>query len=366
MQAVTISEVKKLVGARGDPAVSIYLDLDPRRPGGAGDRERLRKLLRRAAELLSTTHARDEIDALLVPIAERASPASAPWPRAAAVAFLRSRRLDAAFALPVGAGELTIVASTFHVKPLLHVLDGGGRFFLLVLGDRAARLLEGVAGGSAGIDGSLLVTGAGRDGGARSDREALEAIDEAVREVLGDGGATLVLAGPGRLRALYRAVSRYEWLLPEGIEADVEQVHAADLRPVAAELVAAHRAAVEAEAATRFLSAEAYGCATDDLERVARAASAGAVRLLLHRRGAHVWGRVDPGSGACFVRGELREAGDADVVDDLCELTLLHGGTVVEVAPERMPTAGALAAIVGDAPRVRATSSRNSFQQVTG
>jgi hypothetical protein len=92
------------------------------------------------------------------------------------------------------------------------------------------------------------------------------------------------------------------------------------------------------------------GCASDDLERVARAATAGTVRMLLHRRGAHVWGRLDPATGACLVRGVQHEAGDADVVDDLCELTLLGGGDVVEVAEERMPSNAPVAAIIARTP----------------
>jgi hypothetical protein len=321
--------------------VSIYMNVDPRRAGGPGDRARLRSLLRRASELLSGAHDRAEIDALLAPVAERARGA---WPRAAAVAFLRSRHVDAAFALPAGVPELAVVAPTFHVKPLLDALDGHRRFFMLVLGDGAARLVDGAGGAGVHLDGTLAPTGGPDARGAG----ALAAIDEGVREVLRDTGAPLVLVGPGRVRSLYRAVSRYEWLLVEGIDADVEQVHAEDLRPAAEALVAAQRLAVESQAVAQFLSADAMGRASADLDRVARAVTEGGVRLLLHRRGAHVWGRLDPATGACFVRGVQREAGDADVVDDLCELTLLHGGDVVEVSADAMPSDGAVAAILGE------------------
>lgn len=346
MKAVTISKVKELLGARADPAVSIYMSIDPRWSGGAADRARLRNLLRRASEFLSGAHERDDIDALLVPIAERAR---GEWPRAAAVGFLRSRQVNAAFALPARVPELAVVAPTFHVKPLLDALDGHKRFFMLVLGERAARLLDGTGAGGIRVEGTLA---APAEAGA-SDLQALAAIDEAVGDILRDTGAPLVLVGPENLRRLFRMVSRYEWLLPEEIDADVEQVHAADLRPTAQALVAAHRVAVESEAVLQFISAESMGCASDDLEHLARAATAGAVRLLLHRRGAHVWGRLDPATGACLVRGVQHEAGDADVVDDLCELTLLNGGDVVEVAAERMPSDAPVAAIIAGTPLLR-------------
>jgi hypothetical protein len=349
VKAVTISDVREILGERADPAVSIYMSTDARSPGGRGDRVRLRELLRRASELLGTGLDGAAIDRLLLPVAERAR---GEWPRSRGVAFLRSQRVDAAFALPVGVPDLAIVAPTFHVKPLLETLDGHRQFFMLVLGERAARLLDGTGGGSVLIEGAIAATpGAGA-------LEPLAAIDEAVGRILRDTGAPLVLVGPQRLRSRYRKVSRYEWLLPDDIDADVEQVHGADLRPAAQALVAAHRVAVESEASVRFVSAEAMGCASDDLDRVARAATAGAVRLLIHREGAHAWGRLDPRTGACFVRGEQREAGDADVIDDLCELTLVHGGDVVQVAPERMPSDAPVAAVIAPAARIAPGAGR--------
>jgi hypothetical protein len=348
MKAITISNVRKLMGARCDPAVSIYLSTDPRRPGAPEDRARLRDLLRRASELLAGGYRREQIDALLVPIAERAGGA---WPRARGVGFLRSAGVNASFALPVEVPDLAVVAPTFHVKPLLEVLDGHRRFFMLVLAERAARLLDG----SGVVDVALEAPpAAAKDGPA-----PLEVVDEAVCEVLRDIAAPLVLAGPERLRRAYRAASRYGWLLPEELEADVEQVRATDLLPEAAQLVTQYREAVEQEAVAQFLAAETAGRATDDLERVARAATAGTVRLLLHRAGAHVWGRLDPVSGSCFVRGGQQQAGDADIIDDLCELTLLSGGDVVEVAPERMPLDAQVAAVVAEVPLLDPWSGRS-------
>jgi hypothetical protein len=354
MKAVTVSQVRKILGTRADPAVSIYTSVDQRRPGGPADQERLRNLLRRASELLAGRHDREAIDALLVPIAERAR---GEWAGARGLGFLRSRRVNAAFALPVEVPELAVVAPTFHLKPLLDALDGHRRFFMLVLDDRSARLVEGTGVGAVAVEGTL---GAEREA---TGAETFAAIDEGVRQILDDTGVPLVLIGPERLRRLYRSVSRYEWLLPDEIDADVEQVHAADLRPAARALVSAHRVAVESEAVQQLLSAEAMGCASDDLDRVARAATAGTVRLLLHRQGAHVWGSLDPVTGACFVRDEQREAGDADVVDDLCELTLLHGGDVVEVAPERMPSDVPVAAIIARAPLLGPRSVGNQFYE---
>jgi hypothetical protein len=81
---------------------------------------------------------------------------------------------------------------------------------------------------------------------------------------------------------------------------------------------------------------------------VIAAAGDGRVRLLLHREGAHLWGRMDAERGTFVLRAgeEDLEPGDSDLIDDLGELTLVKGGDVVEIAPERMPTDIPVAAIL--------------------
>lgn len=60
-----------------------------------------------------------------------------------------------------------------------------------------------------------------RVGADASGARALAAIDEGARDILRDPSAPLALVGPEHVRALYRAVSRYERLLPDEIDAGV-------------------------------------------------------------------------------------------------------------------------------------------------
>lgn len=60
----------------------------------------------------------------------------------------------------------------------------------------------------------------------------------------------------------------------------------------------------------------------------------GRVRVLLHETAKVVWGHVRPDTGEVIVheKQEQRDADDTDIIDDLCELTLLKGGEVLEIA----------------------------------
>jgi hypothetical protein len=344
VKQVTISGVRRLITTRADPAISIYLNRDTER--GAAGRERLRELMRRASELLEAQLPRHRIDALLTPLAESAR---ADRDAGKSVAFLGSPGMTAAYELPFEVPDLAVVASTFHTKPLVRVLDGAERFVLLAVGDGRATAYEGTRERLDLLELELPVQMPDE-----SDEHWCRAVDECLREELWDRGDPVVLAGTQGRRAGFSKVSRYSYLLHDGVECDLGQVQFADLHRRAHEIVEDERHHVEGEAVARYLSAARESDATsDDLEVMCRAAVLRRVPLLLHRTGAHVWGTVHPKTGECRASAaEHPSAGNGDVIDDLCQLVLRAGGDVVELAPALMPTSSPVAAVVASPARV--------------
>jgi len=350
---VTISEVKRLVRIQDDPAVSIYMTTTAPVRGERGGREdlaRLGELLRGASRQLGPRESRRRVDELLAPIVERAR---AGWRDARGVAFLQSANVSAAFTLPVEVPDLAVVAPAFHTKPLVALLDGGGRFVVLAIADGAATAYEGSPHGLRRMAFSFPARG------TSPLADWLCAVDRALGAELSDRGDPVVVAGDGERREAFAAVSAYPWLLDGDLECDLEQVSVPDLHSTAMAIVDAHRAHVEGEAVAQYLAATARGGSTStDLELLCRGAAVGRVGLLLHRRGAHVWGRVSP-SGECSRRSGAQRAGDGDVVDDLCQMVLVSGGNVVEVSPERMPCDGPVCAVLAERVAVLARPQRD-------
>lgn len=364
MKRVTIRDLHWLIGPQAPPCLSVYLTLDAEWPGGPEDCRRLNALLEEAARRLSASHSRDEVNALLKPMVralERGWP-----PRARSLALLRSHEVNLAFELPFEVPPLAIVADAFHTKPLLRDADRSRFFVLRLLDGGGAELLEGTPSALSEVEPSRtpralraalagevregevagrplrLVTGAGREGEARL-RRRFRALDEALCAFLDDRGTPLVLAGVAEHHAPFRAVSAYPHLLDDGIEEEVADLEALHAR--AWGVVRAHHEEVEQLAASQFVSASLRGEASDRLDEIAAAAADGRVGLLLHREGAHVPGRVDPRSGACALAPGREAQAGADVIDALCDLTLLRGGDVVEVHPSRMPSDSPIAAV---------------------
>jgi hypothetical protein len=379
MKAITAQNLRSLLAGYEPPCVSIYMTTDPHRPGGTRDRLRLKNLLRTAVRELERRYVRADAVSLVEPLTQ-AFDADGARRAGAGLALLRSPEVAIRYALPVPVPELAIVASTFHTKPLLSYLARDRHFFVLALSERSARLYEAsplvaeeapearlpsgvddAIGGrrdtepyrgmhGAGGDGRALHRrGTGETTQARKERLAryLKAVDERVCAFLRGRGAPLVVAGIGPHHAMYRAVTRYPHVLDVGIEGNVDHLRPDEIHRLAWPIVAEHEAHREAAAVAQYVAAKASGKASDELADVARAVLDGRVRVLLHAEGAHVWGHLDRDTGECLLgsAGEASGFARADVIDELCELTLLRGGDVVEVAPVRMPTRSPVAAI---------------------
>jgi hypothetical protein len=359
MRRVTIRDLHWLIGRHEPPCVSIYTSVDARWPGGPDDCGRLNVLFEEAARRIAEAHRPCEVNRLLKSMArslERSWP-----PRSRSIALLRSPEVNFAFALPFEVPDLVFVSDTFHTKPLLRDADRS-RYFVLRLRQDSAELLEGAPDGLSPVDPSRLpaalhlalalgalpareatVRVAGTDDERARLRDHFSALGAELWAFLDERGSPLVLAGVSELQGAFRSVTGYPHLLDEGVEEKVPSLD--DLHARTWRIVRRHHAKIEQLAASQFVSASLRGEASDRLHEVAEAAAGGRIGLLLHRQGAHVSGSIDPRSGTCAVAPQPAQGGGSDVIDALCDLTLLRGGDVVEVHPSRMPSDSPIAAV---------------------
>jgi hypothetical protein len=361
MRLVTTEMLVALADERDGPHVSIFL---PTHGPGAEQQDpiRLRNLLREAERRLATDLRHSETRELLAPGLELAADA-AFWRQAAAggLALLLAgdaRRLR----LPYRPRQLVVVGDRFHLKPLLPLLWGDGRFYLLALSQHRVRLFEGdrdslreleLPGVPAGLDEAMRLddrdeqlqlhqSGPARPGGrpaavfhghgvgADDAKDRLlrffREVNHGVRHAVGDGRAPLVLAAVDYLRPLYRAASTYPQLLERGLSGNPDHLGARELHRRAWALVADRFRSDQRAVAGRCRALERRGRATSDLRRIVPAALGGRVESLLVPMGAEQWGTVDPATGAAQLHRRARP-GDVDLLDLAAVETLRHGGT---------------------------------------
>jgi hypothetical protein len=311
-----------------------------------------------------------------------------------------------AFLLQRPVKPLALVTSRFHTMPLVRIAASIQRFNLLTLTSRTAHVYEGLAtadgvesldpvplhdlaaatsgGQAAAFDRAEAVdpeifqphrvqrgmgpTGmAGEQfvhGGVGSKQDDVDAdteiffrtVDEAVHErVTKLSGLPLLLVALPRLATLFRRLSKNRFLLADGVDKDVHLLPEHELPALVAPVFAAARAARNAHDLDAFGSARSGGKGSGDLSDIARAAAAGRVGTLLIEQDRFEPGWLDPDSGAIAGDGEapadLSRSGDrpavqtADLFGSLAEMVLLHGGGIVALERNLMPTESGVAAL---------------------
>jgi hypothetical protein len=246
---------------------------------------------------------------------------------------------------------VAIVADSFHVKPLLRILQSVGRFQVLALNRRSVRLYEGDRDV---LDEIPLAEGVPRtaDESSQADDATnqegdkfFRAVDRAVTEHHSKpSGLPLILAALPEYHATFKGLSHNALLVDPAIAINPEALSADELRAKAWEWVLPTYEARLAGLVDRFGAARPTGKASDRLEDVALAAVEGRIDTLLVDAGRKIPGRLE--ASGSVVRGELDDASTDDLIDDMAESVLRAGGNVVVVPSERMPSTTGMAALL--------------------
>ncbi|ADI13511.1 hypothetical protein [Truepera radiovictrix] len=360
-------------------AVSIYM---PTHKAGKDTREnpiRFKNRLQEAEEQLRRHGLKgDDIDALLAPARKLDDYRFWQNQREGLAVFVQGGS-ERHFLLPYAPDELTVVARRTHLKPLLPLLTGDGRFFILAMSLGGARLLEAtrysvtevpVEGVPTSLEEALqyddpepfhehyTVTAANRGGealvqgqGAGEDERKtnilrfFRAFDNGLRALLAPQGDRIpvVFAGDKGLFPIYQEANHYNGLLDRAVEGNPEGLREEELHARAWEVVEPHFRAQRERDAAAFGEALGTGRAGTALEEVLWAALDARIATLFVPLGERAWGTFDAEARRLERTDEGPES--YDLYDAAATYTLLYGGTVYAVAPDEVPGDGPLAAV---------------------
>jgi hypothetical protein len=194
------------------------------------------------------------------------------------------------YRLPFDFEELVVVTDRFHIKPLLPLFSGDGRFYVLALSQSKVRLLQGTRYSVSEIDLEEVPASLAevlkfndpekrfqfhtmtRTPGGKGERPAIfhghgvasaddpkdyisryfHRVDEGLHDLLRDEQAPLVLAGVDYLLPIYREANTYPHLVYEGIEGNPEELRAEELHERAWTTVQPLFLAEQEEAAAQY------------------------------------------------------------------------------------------------------------------
>ncbi len=383
MELLQKEHIHSLVEPRTGPCISIYIPTERAAVETLQNPIRFKNQLREVERRLGAYALRPAaLSGLLEPLRALARDHDFWQHQADGLAVFRAAETMRYFRLPFAFEELSVVSDRFHVKPLLSLLAWDSRFYVLALSRNSVRLLEcsryaarevelpasvpaslaesqaapepeapSLQMRSVGLGPTGARTGIfhGRGGAPEVEKDAMERyfreIDKGLRDVLREQRAPLVLAGVDYFFPIYRSVSAYGHIAPEGVSGGADGVRLEELHRKAVAVVQPLFNNAEERALAEYHRRLPEGRAASGLARVLPAAHHGRVEALFVALGLERWGRFEPETGAVELRDEPA-AGDEDLLDLASIQTFINGGAVFPVAPERVPGGAPVAAVL--------------------
>jgi hypothetical protein len=373
MITITRDDIRKLIDQKTGPCISIYIPTHRTGKEVRQDPIRFKNLLRKAELGLKEDGLRDiEVRKLLQPAQEILEDEFFWTHQLDGMAAFLCPDLFMHFRQPRRFEELVAIGHSFHLKPLLPLLTGDGRYYVLALGQKNPMLLqctrygvaeialENVAGtieealqfddfqrqsdmrsvspqGGGERQMSYHGKGPGVDD-AKHKKDILryfQMVDRAVQKSLKGQKVPLVLFGAGYLLPIYREINTWPDLLPEAVEKDPQNLSLEGIRDQAWELVQEVFRKERSESLARIRQTLGTGRASRDLNEIVPASVQGRVDSLFVEIDGHRWGRFDQAARSVEY-GEKKARGFYDLLDFAAVHTLLQDGKVFALEPDEI------------------------------
>jgi hypothetical protein len=380
MKQLSRGELEALMQRREGACVSLYAPMVKAGPETQQNAIRFKNLVRKAADALEAHGlGPKEAEAFLAPAFDLIDDTPFWQHQSDGLAVFLAEGFFRCYRVPVEVRELALVEERFHLKPLLPLLSGDGRFYVLALSQKRVRLLEATRHSVHELDLGDLPTslneavgyeveethiqyhtgtktaragdspvyhgqGGGEDDTKAEIRKFFSLLDRGVTALIGDRSAPLVLAGVEFLFPIYRQSSSHPALVEGGVPGNPEELTAEELHERAWPLVEPVFTRSQESAADRYGELAGTGHASSQLEEVITAAADGRVETLFVALGTRRWGWFDP-DGRRVELAEQDGPGHEDLVDFAAIQTLLKGGRVFAVQPEQVPEGAPVAAV---------------------
>ena len=379
-------ELRSLIGARQHACVSMFLPMHRKARDVNENRIRAKNAIGTAEQqLLELGVAATAARAILQPARDLEANNDFWLRQSDGLAVFAGPEEFHTFRAPLNFVEAVHVGHRFHVRPLLPLVQGDGTFYILAASQKLVRLFRGTHYSVSELEVESLPQNlqealnvdewkaelthqsfpairVGREGATVSQgfhghgnsadvtkndelREFFVRINDGLDEFFGEESDPLVFAGVEYLFPIFRDACHYRRLVRTPITGNPDGLSAEELHGKAWQLVEPLFQQGRESSLQRFGDGVSHGMGGYDAHEILEAARIGRVDTLLINRQSALWGLVDEERGSVTPLEHNGKAGAVDLVDYAATQTLLTGGSVYEIEPERMPNGAPMAAI---------------------
>jgi len=368
---ITDKQFKALREAEGQHCITLYMPTQ-REGDGQKAREHFEKLLQDAASRLQERGKSKEEAFKFLHRAYELLDDRGFWTYLSdGLAVYVSDEIFEHYILPVDFESFIYVGRHFYLRPVLPVLSGEGRFFLLALGHNDINLYEGTQYSLRPIEIENLIpvdfaeamktayaesdvrmyTGEGptakpiqHSRGEQAPKEIRDIrgyfrqIDEGLNIALEGLRVPLILAAPQRLVPVFLDITNYPDTMSFHVEGDPVDLSNEFLHTRAWTQLTEHHKTIKDNYREQFSDMKEDDKATSEEAEVINAAYGGKVKVLFTRKKAHIWGVYDEEEQQVKLHDRHRPDSE-DLVERAAVKTFEQGGRVYDVEKDEMPEA---------------------------
>lgn len=274
--------------------------------------------------------------------------------------LFRSTHMFRMISIPIEVNPISVIATTFHVKPLLRWMQIDREFLLLHLEAEGAALYQGSQSDlhcKERID--FVKACKSREYQSRSSTAQLvqkipgisdkvdTLLDWTIQRTHGANLPLYVSGEPSLCEGLMKQLSA------SYINKPVHHIpaHERKLTSICLEIRAIMRKQARQtleQAFIEFRSAEEINLGDRNIFQIAKAAIEGRVKKLIVADGVQIFGRIHPRTGTLTINRDNDPCRDDDILDDLAQTVLHHGGEVVVATQSQIPRGRPALAILYD------------------
>jgi hypothetical protein len=376
IHALNAEVVKTLTSFQSSASISIYL---PTHPSGKEVNERMdtiafKNALQQVTSTLRSRNIHDDSIKKIVSPAQQLLNNETFWNNLTpGLAVFLAEGFAKFYKMPIAPTETVYVNSSFKLKPITAVILSNEYYYVLVISKKQAQLyradefgirhipisempngIEDVVhfenkddqklfrtgSSGAGQGANYHGIGAGKPDEKENIKMYLDEVDETIwKEVLSRENKPLVIAAVDYIHPIFKEVSNYNFIWPEGLTGNFESTDLNTLYSKSKELVKPHFEANKKRALEQYGNKSATPRTSCNFDEVIPAAYYGRVDTLFVKKNSELWGTFDEQDSILHIHPS-RQDDDESMIDKTIMKTITNGGMVYEVEEEEMPVGG--------------------------
>lgn len=322
-------------------------------------RRQLRETINTAYEYLTPVMHPDALVRFVAPLQNAIEDTSLLMNLKGNIGIFRNENSFRILSLPISVEKTCVVATSFHVKPLLRWIQNDREFLFLGITERSASLYQGNQNSLSLVDTIIFPTTLSMTSNLgnyeelkkhrkkiKKYNETIDWLNEWLFTLTKNTKPTLFVAGQEELTTLFLNGCRYENTRPQAVWPSFNP-------DKSSEICAQIRSILKKEAKKdldftlmEFYQAEDLNLTNKNIFQIAEAAIRGQIKKLIIADGINIFGKINKKTGQVLIHTTHLDHEDDDILDDLAQEVLARGGEVIVASRDQIPKRQAILAIL--------------------